>query len=435
MSGFRQLCFVLLLSFTTVAQATEYLELTDFQLIDGTGAPAHSVKRLVARDGVIVMIDGAGAEPVQEPDAHWLRIGVNGAWVMPGLIDTHVHVARFPDTRAHAETILRSAARGGVTAVRDLAGDARSLAELERATTSGEFIGPQVVYSALFGGPGIYRGGPTSEMASGRPPGEAPWALAVTAETDLRQAVAEAKGTGAKNIKVYGDLDARLATRIIAEAKRQDMQTTAHATVFPAGPGDLVDGGIGTLSHAPYLVWEAASEIPSDYQMRTKGPWTTIPPDHPRLLKLYRRMAERGVFLDATLYVYKAMRDYSPQVQADWTDAAFAWAAQATRLAHQAGVRVTTGTDWFEPRDESDLPHTHAELALLVEAAGFTPMEAIEAGTRNGAAALGLTASRGTVEPGKLADLVVLDADPLADIRNTTRIRMTVVHGRIVAPQ
>lgn len=415
------------------AHAVDYLELTDFHLIDGTGAPAREVKRLVARDGIIVAIDGEGRMPEPEAGARWLRIGLEGAWVMPGLIDTHVHVARFPDTRVHAENILRSAVRGGVTSVRDLAGDARTLAELERATGTGEFIGPQLVYSAMFGGPDIYREGPTSEMAAGREPGSAPWSRAIVADTDVRLAVAEAKGTGARNIKLYGDMDPKRARRIIAEARKQHMLTTAHATVFSAGPGDLVDAGVGSLAHAPYLVWEGADEIPADYRMRTQGPWASIPPDHPRLLALYRRMAERGVFLDATLYVYKAMRHYSPEVKADWTDAAYAWAAQATRLAHKAGVRVTTGTDWFEPRDESDLPHTHAELELLVDSAGFAPMEAIVAATRNGAEALGLT-TRGTVEPAKVADLLVLDASPLEDIRNTTRIRMTVVRGTVVTP-
>lgn len=435
MRRFSLLSLAFLLMPAQVAHAADYLELTDFLLVDGSGAPARAVRKLIARDGVIVMIDGKGEVPTPEADARWLRIGLDGAWVMPGLIDTHVHLARFPDTHTHARAILGSAVRGGVTAVRDLAGDARALADIERATTIGEFTGPLVVYSAMFGGPDIYKGGPTSEMAAGRPPGEAPWALSVTAETDLRQAMAEAKGIGATNIKVYGDLDTTLSGRIITEAKRQGLMTTAHATVFPAGPGDLVDSGIGTLSHAPYLVWEGADRIPSDYRMRIQGPWTKTPADHPRLLALYRRMAERGVFLDATLYVYKAMRNFSPQVQADWTDDAFAWAVQATRLAHAAGVRVTTGTDWFEPRDESDLPHTHEELALLVEAAGFTPMEAILAGTRDGAAALGIGDSRGTVEPGKVADLLVLDANPLEDIRNTTRIRMTVVRGRTVAPR
>jgi imidazolonepropionase-like amidohydrolase len=95
-------------------------------------------------------------------------------------------------------------------------------------------------------------------------------------------------------------------------------------------------------------------------------------------------------------------------------------------------VRVTTGTDWFEPGSDFELPHTHEELALLVEAAGFTPMEALVAGTRNGAAAMGLGATRGTVEVGKMADLMVLDASPLEDIRNTQRLRMTVLQGKVV---
>jgi imidazolonepropionase-like amidohydrolase len=145
-------------------------------------------------------------------------------------------------------------------------------------------------------------------------------------------------------------------------------------------------------------------------------------------------MAERGVFLDATLYVYKAMYNYPGLPHQAWADAAFAWAAQATRLAHRAGVRVTTGTDWFEPGAEGGLPHTHEELALLVEAAGFTPMEALVAGTRDGAAALGMAATRGTVEVGKAADLLVLEASPLEDIRNTQQIRMTVAGGRVVEP-
>lgn len=428
---FRYLSFTLLLLSPTV-QAADYLELSNFTLIDGTGAPPRHVERMIARDGVIVAIGGQVPEP--EPDARWLHIGLNGAWVMPGLIETHAHVARLGDTHTKAQAILRKAVRGGVTAVRDLGGDARALAEMERATKAGEFIGPHLVYSALFGGPDIYRQGPTTEMAVGRPPGAASWARSITASTDLKLAVAEAKGAGATNIKVYGDLDAGLSRRIITEARRQGLTTTAHATVFPAGPGDLVDGGIGTLSHAPYLVWEAVDRIPDDYQKRTQGPWSLIPPDHPRLLALYRHMAQRGVFLDATLYIYKAMQNFSPQIETDWTDAAFAWATQAVRLAHQAGVRVTTGTDWFEPNEDYGLPHTHEELALLVEAAGFTPMEAIIAGTRDGAAALGMAQTIGTVQVGKQADLLVLDADPLRDIRNTTRIRMTVLGGKPVLP-
>jgi imidazolonepropionase-like amidohydrolase len=77
------------------------------------------------------------------------------------------------------------------------------------------------------------------------------------------------------------------------------------------------------------------------------------------------------------------------------------------------------------------MPSVHQEMALLVEHAGFTPLEAIEAATRGGAAALGQSAQRGTITPGKLADLVVLDADPSRDIRNTTRIDFVVKNGRV----
>lgn len=424
----------LLLACLGQAQAADYLELTDFQLIDGSGTAPRAVRSLLARDGVIVAIDSVGVRPSPEPDARWQRIGLNGAWVMPGLVDTHVHITRFPEP-THAARILRGAVRGGVTAVRDLAGDARTLGELERAMVADEWAGPNLVYSALFGGPDVFANAPTNGMSPGRPTGAAPWARVIDARTDLRLAVAQALGSGAGNLKIYGDLSPRLATAIVTEAKRQGMLTTAHATVFPARPSDLIKAGVGSLSHAPYLVWEAVDKVPDDYGQRINGPWQSIAPDHPRLLALYREMARRGVFLDATLYIYKAMQDFAPgQLRTDWTKAAFDWAVQATRHARAAGVRVTTGTDWFEPRDEYGLPHTHDELALLVDSAGFTPMQAIVAATRDGAAALGLEQTTGLVEVGKNADLLVLEADPLADIGNTRRLRFTVRRGVVVMP-
>jgi imidazolonepropionase-like amidohydrolase len=414
------------------AQTADWLILSNFTLIDGTGAPARSVEKLQIRDGVIVAIDGEGDDaPPAESDAV-VSVDLGGGFVMPGLVDTHVHVGRFPKARAEAERILKAAVRGGVASVRDLGGDARALAEAERAMMRGEFVGATLTHSALFGGESLFaQDGRLADHAIGFAPGTAPWSKAVTEASDLRLAVAEAKGAGATIAKVYGNLDARLAGRLIAEAERQGLKTAAHATVFPAGPSALVAAGVDSLSHAPYLVWEGARSIPADYEARTRGPWAEIPSDHPKLLALYELMAERGVFLDATLFVYRDMAKYSPAVDADWTGAAFSWAMQAVRVAHERGVRITTGTDWFEPRSEAELPHTHEELALLVEA-GLSPMEAIVAGTRNGAEAMGVGATRGTIAVGKAADLLVLDANPLADIRNTTKLRFVVKDGRIV---
>ncbi len=421
----------LCLSFSA-APATEILELRDFHLIDGTGAPTQAVQRLVAVDGTIVQIDADGSAPEPQPQSRWTRIDLAGAWVMPGLIDTHVHVARFPDTYAKARQILNQAVRGGVTAVRDLGGDARTLAELERAISAGEIIAPDIVYSAMFGGDDIFVAGPIAQFATGRAPGEAAWARRIDAASDLRLLVTEAKGSGARNLKLYGDLTPALATELISQGLDQGMLSTAHATLFPAGPKTLVDAGVGSLAHAAYLVWAAVDQIPDDYQQRTAGPWQEFPADHPRLQALYRQMAKAGVTLDATLYVYEQMQTYPGVPHMPWTVQAAKWGAEATGHAHAAGVLVTTGTDWFEPRNESELPHTHEELVLLVEKAGFSPLEAIQAGTRNGAIALGLGQTHGTLEPGKLADLIVLEADPLADIRNTQKIRFTVRKGRVV---
>ncbi|MEZ5442053.1 MAG: amidohydrolase family protein [Lysobacterales bacterium] len=429
----RWLWLLLFACLSSTASAAEYLELTDFTLIDGTDGAARTVQRMLIRDGRIVAID---PEPIPsaEPGSTWTRIDLQGTWVMPGLVDTHVHVARFPDAHAKAVTILQQALAGGVTLVRDLGGDARALAELERATGRAEIAGPDLVYSAMLGGPDIHAQGPTAQLASGRVAGEAPWARMVDANSDLRQILAEARGTGARNIKLYGDMTAPLVAAIVAESRRQQLLTTAHATVFPAAPQDLVEAGVGSLAHAAYLVWAGVDEVPADYQRRTSGPWEAIPADHPRLLALYRRMAERGVSLDATLYVYEAMQSYPGLPPMPWTRQASAWGAEATRLAHAAGVRVSTGTDWFEPRHDRELPHTHEELVLLVEKAGFTPAEAIVAGTRNGAIALGLGESHGTLELGKWADLVVLEADPLEDIRHTQQIRFTIRHGQRIEP-
>lgn len=419
---------------SSAALATEVLELVDFHLIDGTGEPMREVRRLIAVDGTIILIDSDGKVPEAAPQSRWTRIDLAGAWVIPGLIDTHVHIARFPETHARAREILQQAVRGGVTALRDLGGDARTLAELERAIEAGEIIGPDIVHSAMFGGADIFAAGPIAQFVTGRAPGEAAWARQVEAGSDLRLWVAEAKGSGARNLKLYGDMTPALAAELISQARAQGMLTTAHATVFPAGPQALVDAGVGSLAHAAYLVWAAAEEIPDDYNKRTAGPWRETPADHPRLQALYRRMAEAGVSLDATLYVYEQMQSYPGVPQMPWTVQAAAWGAEATRHAHTAGVRVTTGTDWFEPRNERELPHTHEELALLVDKAGFSAHEAIVAGSRNGAIALGLERSHGTVVAGKLADLIVLEADPLADIRNTQKIRFTLRKGRVVEP-
>lgn len=414
------------------ADAAEWLVLENARLIDGTGAPLRTVTNIVVRDGVIVAINERGGKAEPETGDVVVSMDLDGAFVMPGLVDTHVHVARFPEARGEAERILRQALKGGVTTVRDLGGDARALAEIRRAMLNHEFSGPTVVHAATFGGESLFaQDERISQTANGYAPGKAPWSKAVTDSSDLDRDVAEARGAGARIAKLYGNLSEPNSRRLIAAAREQGMLAVAHATVFPAGPHALVEAGVDGLAHAPYLIWAAVEDIPDDYSARLEGPWKTVPADHPELLRLFDAMAKRGVYLDATLFVYRDMAKYSRDVKADWAPPAFEWAMRAVRIAHDRGVRITTGTDWFEPKTAYALPNTHEEIALLVEA-GLSPMDAIIAATRNGAESSGVGDARGTLVEGKAADMLVLDANPLDDIRNTTAIRLVVKDGRIV---
>lgn len=419
--------------FATPASAAEWLVLANFTLIDGAGNPAREVMSLSIRDGIIIDIDGGQDTPTPNQTDIVTSIDLGGAFVMPGLIDTHVHVSLFPNAREEAERILKQAVRGGVTTVRDLGGDARALAEINRTIAKGDFIGPTVVYSATFGGASFFEKDKRRRFSYGYVNGEAPWRKAVTNRSNLTIDIAEAKGAGAKVAKIYANLDASLATKLIREAKKQKLLTAAHSTVFPAGPEDLVDAGVNSLSHAPYLVWQAVSDIPNEYGARINGPWKETPADHPKLIALYRKMAAKNVSLDATLYIYREMGSFSPEIQADWTAEALKWSMDVVRVAHEHGVPITTGTDWFEPRFDGELPHTHEELAMLVEA-GLSPMEAIVAATRNGAIASGVEKDRGVIALGMAADLLVLNENPLADIRNTTKISFVVKDGHLVKP-
>ena len=234
---------VLAVCFTVARPASansQVLILENLVLIDGTGDDARAVSALVVDDGRVVAIaNAAAAYTVPDVEAA-RRVDLGGAVVIPGLIDTHVHVARFPDTRNAAAAILAQALRGGVTAVRDMGGDVRALNDLARAQASDEFLGPTVVASAVVGGPTLFADPRIARLGVGFPAGAAPWTRALTADLDLRLAVAEAKGAGAAGLKLYGDLPASLVVPLVAEARRQGLGTWAHATVFPARPGDLV---------------------------------------------------------------------------------------------------------------------------------------------------------------------------------------------------
>src|ERR1700733_12052734 len=215
-------------------------------VIDGTGA---ALKRDVA-----IVVDGERIRAVV-PDAQaapYLRgatvIDAHGLYALPGLIDSHVHLATSPNRR-YAEALLRRDVYSGLTAVRDMAGDARLLADLSRGALLSEIAAPDIYYAALMAGPEFFKDPRTADSTRGAVPGEVPWMRAVTTSTDLRLAVAEARGTGATAIKIYADLSGTLVRNIVDEAHRQNLLVWAHAAVFPASPREVIDSGVDVVSH------------------------------------------------------------------------------------------------------------------------------------------------------------------------------------------
>jgi imidazolonepropionase-like amidohydrolase len=408
-------------TWTTLREA---LALTHATIIDGTGAQPRAGMTIVMRGGRIAALFPDGAQPLPS-DA--TERSAAGKFVLPGLIDAHVHNATNPsgeDSRARVEQRLRNALLGGVVAVRDMGGDGRALADLQRAANAGDIVSPDIHYSAIIAGPGFFVDPRVLASSAGYAPGTAPFARAVTDTTDMRQVIAEARGSGATAVKMYAALDGPTAKRVAAEAKRQGLHVWAHLALFPARPSDVVAAGVEVVSHVHLAIWEAAAQMPS-YGQRSQIDMS-VTPDNPAIRRLFAMMRERGTILDATLWVIHAPANAPDTSIAKRREKL---AIELTRAAHAAGIRFAAGTDDIGADSAGALPNIHHEMELLVRA-GLTPMEAIVAATQTNAIATGFERDHGTIAVGKAADLLVLDADPSADIRNTTRIAYVVRRGR-----
>src|SRR6185437_4167034 len=300
-------CIVLVLlclcGWPALAAAPKPLLLTHAGLIDGTGSAVQRDMTIEVEGKRIAAVYPSGSRPA--PRGAQVR-DLNGKYVIPGLIDAHVHITDAEPDIAHYQTFLRALLLGGVTGIRDMAGDDRLLKFLAEQANSDAFASPDIFYVALMAGPSFFKEDFRAQDASkGEPLGFAPWMQAITAKSDIAMAVAEAKGTGATGIKLYANLPAALVTAITAEAHRQGLRVWTHATIFPAKPSDAVDAGADTISHSPYLVWEAALSVPDDYKMRAMGDFEHVKPDAPQILALFNAMKKRGTILDATLLVFK----------------------------------------------------------------------------------------------------------------------------------
>ena len=403
-------------------------------LIDGTGAPL--------REDMAIVVDGERISSVvatSDLDASRLDnaevIDADGWFALPGLIDSHVHLATLPD-RESAEAVLYRQVYAGVTTVRDMAGDARAVSELSRRSRIREIPAPDIHFSALIAGPSFFSDPRTIMSSLGETPGEVPWLQAVTEDTDLRLAVARLIGTHATGIKIYANLPGATVRNVIAEAHRQEIPIWTHMQVFPATPHDLIEAGATTVSHVcmiPGFILKpgtgsfAESFAPLDKTNRFST-------DDPAVAAIFASMRDNDVILDATISMLRDVDSPRTSGDEDEDESVPPWictqdvARDLVRLAHETGVRLVSGTDWRAP-SEDRFPAVYREFEALAEGTGMSNMDVMLSGTANGAAALGLGDRIGTIESGKFANLVFMSENPLDDVGNLRSVVLTVKRG------
>ena len=407
------------------------LALVGGQLIDGTGAPPVADSVVVIRDGRVARAGPPATTPV--PDGAD-TLDVTGKTIIPGLVNLHVHYRDGPE---EIERQFRSQLYYGVTTARSIGSDSPERVAFLLEANAGRPDFPRTYTAGLgFSRPGGFN-------AAGRNAPE-------TAE-EARDMVRDQIALGVHFIKMWVNAVAEpglkitpeIRTAIIDEAIQNGAIPVAHIDDEADGR-QLVEAGLRDLLHSTVLTFGPGAGVPVDtpdpspefIQMCIDSRVSFTPTLS--IVQNNWHFAEHPELLDDPA-LRAAFNTYDQDALAGWDDparraavvdapgfedrkAAFRQVQDFVKTMHDAGVEIALGNDAGTP----NVPFgwgMHHEMELYVEA-GLTPMDAIVAATATGAGRMPPVgeADFGTLEAGQVADLVVLNADPLADIRNTLEI-------------
>jgi imidazolonepropionase-like amidohydrolase len=386
----------------TVADRT--FALAGARLIDGSGRPPIDNAVVVVRGGRVAAAGPRASTPVP---AGMRVLDVSGAVIAPGLWDMHAHAAQIEWLPAYLAA--------GVTTIRDMGGETPFLTAMRDSIASGKGLGPRVLLAGLVDGD-----------AAGA------FGAVVAATPEQGRAIVDRyKAAGFDQMKLYSLLRPDVVSAIIVRAHQLGMSVTGHVpTAF--GLAKAVAAGMDHVAHLPingdpqYPQTRAAIEMLARHKtvIDPTLPWTELLGHAPGTpLESF----EPG-FAHAPPALVANYRSVKNDTDATAARRRVRDAETMVKALFDAGVPIVAGTDGALPGYS-----LLRSIEMYVDA-GMTPMQAIESATRVAAASMGLGKDTGTIEAGKRADMIVLNADPLVQIANIRKLRWVVANGRILEP-
>jgi imidazolonepropionase-like amidohydrolase len=419
------------------------LAITHINVIDATGSPPQADMTVIIQDGHIISLGKSDA--VHAP-AGAKTVDGSGKYLVPGLWDMHVHQV-FGDWLPRDEkVVLPLFVANGITGVRDMGGDLDVLKEWRAATAAGKLLGPRMIIA-----------GPMLDGPVPRFPSSAPVANAA----DGRRVVDDLKARGVDFIKIQSLIPRDGYFAAADEAKKLGIVFVGHVP-DAVRASEASNAGQKSIEHFTGI-FEGCTAIEDQLLKGPKSLGINVKNYDPERAKaLIALMAknqtwqvptlvwERGQWLvDAIDKSHDPLAKYAPASWKNHTWPMFVddivktmdtdplpvrrkfvqMELDMTLAMFRAGVPFMAGTDTAAGVHVFPGFSLHEELALFVKA-GLTPMQALQTATLNPAKFMNRVADMGTVEQGKLADLVLLDANPLDDIDNTRKIRGVILAGR-----